>query len=114
MPWNKEFECMPVEKLQKFQLEKFKETVEWVAKKVPFYKNRFKEMGIKPGDIKSLEDAAKLPVTIKEDLRDNYPFGLCAVPMEEVVRPLSHCLRRACFTLPSGGSDALAAGEGPF
>ena len=86
MPWNKEFECMPVEKLQKFQLEKFKETVEWVAKKVPFYKKKFKELGIKPADIKSLEDAAKLPVTIKEDLRDNYPFGLCAVPLKDVVR----------------------------
>ncbi|MEK6195752.1 MAG: phenylacetate--CoA ligase [Deltaproteobacteria bacterium] len=86
MPWNKEFECMPVEKLQKFQLEKLKETVEWVAKKVPFYKKKFKELGIKPADIKSLEDAAKLPVTIKEDLRDNYPFDLCAVPLKDVVR----------------------------
>lgn len=86
MPWNKEFECMPVEKLQKFQLEKLKETIEWVAKKVPFYKNKFKELGIKPADIKSLEDAAKLPVTIKEDLRDNYPFDLCAVPLKDVVR----------------------------
>ncbi|MCG6908846.1 MAG: phenylacetate--CoA ligase [Deltaproteobacteria bacterium] len=86
MPWNKEFECMPVEKLQKFQLEKFKETVEWVARKVPFYKRKFKELGVKPGDIKSLEDAAKLPLTVKEDLRDNYPFGLCAVPLKDVVR----------------------------
>jgi len=86
MPWNKEFECMPVEKLQKFQLEKFKETVGWVAKKIPFYKKKFKEMGIKLDDIKSLEDAAKLPFTIKEDLRDNYPFDLCAVPLKDVVR----------------------------
>jgi len=86
MPWNKEFECMPVEKLQKFQLEKLKETVEWVVKKVPFYKNKFKELGIKPADVKSLEDVAKLPVTIKEDLRDNYPFDLCAVPLKDVVR----------------------------
>ena len=86
MPWNKEFECMPVEALQKFQLEKLTETVAWVAKKIPFYKKKFKELGIKPDDIKSLEDVAKLPVTIKEDLRDNYPFGLCAVPMKDVVR----------------------------
>jgi phenylacetate-CoA ligase len=86
MPWNKEFECMPVEKLQKFQLEKLQETVSWVAKKVPFYKKKFKELGIKPADITSLEDAAKLPVTVKEDLRDNYPFDLCAVPLKEVVR----------------------------
>jgi phenylacetate-CoA ligase len=86
MPWNKEFECMPVEALQKFQLEKLTETVAWVAKKIPFYKKKFKELGIKPDEIKSLEDVAKLPVTIKEDLRDNYPFGLCAVPMKDVVR----------------------------
>jgi len=86
MPWNKEFECMPVEKLEKFKLEKLTETVEWVAKKVPFYKKKFKELGIKAGDIKALEDVAKLPVTIKEDLRDNYPFDLCAVPLKDVVR----------------------------
>ena len=51
MPWNKEFECMPVEKLQKFKLEKLKETVEWVSKKVPFYKKKLKETGVKPDDI---------------------------------------------------------------
>ncbi len=86
MPWNDKFECMPVEELKKFQLKKLKETVDWVSKRVPFYKNKFKEMGISAGDIKSLEDIAKFPFTVKNDLRDNYPFGLCAVPMEEVVR----------------------------
>ena len=86
MPWNDKFECMPVEELKKFQLEKLKETIAWVSEKVPFYKNKFKEMGISAGDIKSLEDVAKLPFTVKNDLRDNYPFGLCAVPLEEVVR----------------------------
>jgi phenylacetate-CoA ligase len=86
MPWNDKFECMPVEELKKFQLEKLKETVAWVSEKVPFYKNKFKEMGIKAGDLKSLEDIAKLPFTVKNDLRDNYPFGLCAVPLEEIVR----------------------------
>jgi phenylacetate-CoA ligase len=86
MPWNDKFECMPVEKLKKFQLEKLKETVTWVSEKVPFYKNKFKEMGISAADIKSLEDVAKLPFTVKNDLRDNYPFGMCAVPMEDVVR----------------------------
>ncbi len=86
MPWNDEFECMPVEKLKAFQLEKLKETVSWVAEKVPFYSNRFKEMGIGPDDLNSLEDAAKLPFTVKDDLRDNYPFQLCAVPLEDVVR----------------------------
>jgi phenylacetate-CoA ligase len=86
MAWNDEFECMPVEKLLKFQAEKLQETVAWVAKKVPFYKKKLKEAGVKPEDIKSVEDAAKLPMTVKNDLRDNYPFGLCAVPMKEVVR----------------------------
>ncbi len=86
MPWNDKFECMPVEELKKFQLEKLKETVTWVSEKVPFYKKKFKEMGIKAGDLKGLEDIAKLPFTVKNDLRDNYPFGMCAVPLEEVVR----------------------------
>lgn len=86
MPWNEKFECMPVEALQKFQLEKLKETVAWVIEKVPFYQKKFDEAGIKAEDINSLDDVAKLPVTVKDDLRDNYPFGLCAVPMEEVHR----------------------------
>lgn len=86
MAWNDEFECMPVGKLQEFQLEKLKETVAWVNEKVPFYNKKFKEMKITPKDIQSLEDVAKLPFTVKDDLRDNYPFGLCAVPLNEVVR----------------------------
>ena len=86
MAWNDEFECMPVEKLQEFQLEKLKETVAWVNEKVPFYNKKFKEMKIAPEDIQSLEDVAKLPFTVKDDLRDNYPFGLCAVPLSEVAR----------------------------
>jgi phenylacetate-CoA ligase len=86
MPWNKKFECMPVEKLQKFQLEKLKETVNWISEKVPFYKNRLKELGVNADDLNSIEDSAKLPFTVKNDLRDNYPFDLCAVPMDDVVR----------------------------
>jgi len=86
MPWNDKFECMPLKELQKFQLKQLKETVAWVSKKVPFYKKKLKEMGIKVDDIKHLEDIAKLPVTVKNDLRDNYPFGLCAVPMKDVRR----------------------------
>ncbi len=86
MAWNKEFECMPVDKLQQFQLKKLKETIDWISKKVPFYKNKLKETGIKARDINSLEDLAKLPFTVKDDLRDNYPFDLCAVPLKQVVR----------------------------
>ncbi len=86
MAWDKEYECMPVDKLRQFQLEKLKDTVDWISKKVPFYKNKLKETGIKKGDINSLEDLAKLPFTVKDDLRDNYPFDLCAVPLKQVVR----------------------------
>ena len=86
MYWDKEHECMPLEEMQKFQLKGLKETVKWVYEKVPFYKNTFQDMGLEPGDIKSLDDLAKLRFTVKTDLRDNYPFGLCAVPMSEVVR----------------------------
>ncbi len=77
---------MPVEKLQKFQLEKLKETVNWISKKVPFYKNKLKELGVKADNLNSIEDSAKLPFTVKDDLRDNYPFDLCAVAMKDVVR----------------------------
>jgi phenylacetate-CoA ligase len=86
MPWNEKFECMPVEELQNLQLAHLKATVEWVADKVPFYRQKLEEVGIKAADIKSLGDVAKLPFTEKTDLRDNYPFGLCAVPMQDVVR----------------------------
>jgi phenylacetate-CoA ligase len=86
MPWDDKFECMPVEDLQKLQLEKLKETAAWVYEKIPFYQTAFDKLGIKPQDIHHLEDVCKLPVTVKTDLRDNYPFGLCAVDMKEVVR----------------------------
>jgi phenylacetate-CoA ligase len=84
--WDEKFETMPIAELQKFQLRKLKETVEWVYARVPFYRNKLDEMGIAPKSIKSLEDITKLPFTVKNDLRDNYPFGLCAVPLSEVVR----------------------------
>ncbi len=86
MPWDKKFECMPVEEMQKLQLEKLKETVAWVEERVPFYKKKFKEAGLSAADINGVEDIAKFPVTVKDDLRDNYPFGLCAVDMQAVVR----------------------------
>jgi phenylacetate-CoA ligase len=86
MAYNEAFECMPVEKLQQWQVEKLKETVAWVQAKVPFYRQKLDEMGVSPDDIKSVADVAKLPFTVKNDLRDNYPFGMCAVPMNEVVR----------------------------
>ncbi len=84
--WNEAAECMPEEEIRKLQLERLKETVAWVYERVPWYRQRLDEKGVKPDDIRRLEDVAKLPMTEKTDLRDNYPFGLCAVPMAEVVR----------------------------
>jgi phenylacetate-CoA ligase len=86
MIWDKKFETMSYDEMAAFQLEKLKETVAWVYERVPFYQKKFKELGLEPGDIKSLDDLSRLPFTVKTDLRDNYPFGLCAVPMKEVVR----------------------------
>lgn len=86
MPWNDTFECMPLADLQKFQLQKLQETVAWAYEKVPFYQRKLDELKVKPDDIQHLEDVAKLPFTVKNDLRDNYPFGLCAVPLKDVVR----------------------------
>ena len=60
--------------------------VENCYKHVPFYKQKFDEIGLLPGDIKSIADITTLPFTIKQDLRDNYPFGLFAVPKEKLVR----------------------------
>jgi phenylacetate-CoA ligase len=86
MPWDDTYECMSLKDLQKFQLGKLKETVAWVADRVPFYKKKFQEKGITADSIQSLADVAKLPMTEKNDLRDNYPFGLCAVSLVDVVR----------------------------
>ncbi len=84
--WDEKFETMPMAELQKFQLRKLKETVEWAYTRIPFYRRRLDEAGLTPKSIKTLDDIAKLPFTVKNDLRDNYPFGLCAVPLSEVVR----------------------------
>jgi phenylacetate-CoA ligase len=84
--WDKTYETMSADQMQAFQLGKLKETVAWVYERIPFYKKKFDEVGFKPSDLASLEDLGKLPFTVKTDLRDNYPFGLCAVPMNEVVR----------------------------
>jgi phenylacetate-CoA ligase len=77
---------MSVDEMQAFQLGQLNKTVAWLYEKVPFYKNKLDELGFKPGGIKELNDLARLPFTVKNDLRDNYPFGLCAVPLPELVR----------------------------
>jgi len=84
--WQPKMELMERKELEELQLQRLKSVVEKVYKNVPFYESKFKQAGITPQDIKSLKDLAKLPTTKKQDLRDNYPFGLFAVPLEEVVR----------------------------
>ncbi|MBI4786708.1 MAG: phenylacetate--CoA ligase, partial [Chloroflexi bacterium] len=84
--WNKEAETMPRADLEKLQLQRLQQTVELVYNKVPFYKKSMDEKGVKPADIQSLQDMVKLPFTSKQDLRDNYPFGLLTVPMDKIVR----------------------------
>ena len=83
--WQKE-ETLGIEEKHQIQSERLIETVNRVYEKVPFYHKKMVELGIEPGDIKSIDDLNKLPFTTKQDLRDNYPYGLFAVPMEEVVR----------------------------
>ena len=84
--FEKEIECASREKLREIQSEKLRATVKRCYENVPFYKKKFDEIGLKPEDIKSIDDISKLPFTYKQDLRDNYPYGLFAVPKEEVVR----------------------------
>jgi phenylacetate-CoA ligase len=84
--WNKHFECMPRQELRKVQGERLMETVERVYFNVPYYRTKMQEAGLGPESIQSTDDLHKLPFTTKQDLRDNYPFGLFAVPMSEIVR----------------------------
>ncbi|MDA3897904.1 MAG: phenylacetate--CoA ligase [Desulfobacteraceae bacterium] len=86
MIFNIEYETMPREALESIQLKRLQTVLSHVYATVPFYKKKLDDAGILPGDIKSLKDMEKLPFTTKQDLRDNYPFGMFAVPMANVVR----------------------------
>ncbi|MDL2289186.1 phenylacetate--CoA ligase [Clostridia bacterium OttesenSCG-928-F22] len=72
--------------MNEIQLGKLKKTVAWCYERVPFYKNGFDKIGLKPEHIKTLKDVKNIPFTNKDDLRDNYPYGMFAVPMRDVVR----------------------------
>ncbi|MCE5345829.1 MAG: phenylacetate--CoA ligase [Bacteroidales bacterium] len=84
--WNRHFECMDRDELKKVQSERLRTTVERIYFNVPFYRHKMQEAGLGPESIKNIDDISKLPFTTKTDLRDNYPFGLFAVPMSEIVR----------------------------
>ncbi len=79
-------ECMNREDMRNLQSERLRSMVERVYHNVPFYRNKMQEMHLSPDDIQSVDDLAKLPFTVKTDLRDNYPFGLFAVPQSEIIR----------------------------
>lgn len=86
MIFNMEYETMPREALEAIQLRRLQTTVERVYANVPFYREKFREAGVTPADVKSLADLVRLPFTTKQDLRDNYPYGMFATPMDHVVR----------------------------
>ncbi|MCB2180745.1 MAG: phenylacetate--CoA ligase [Desulfobulbaceae bacterium] len=86
MFWDEAKECIPREDLEQLQLERLQSTLYRVATHVPFYRKKFKELKIDPDGFRSLEEVRNLPFTTKDDLRDNYPYGLFAVPLRDVVR----------------------------
>ncbi|HOH55949.1 MAG TPA: phenylacetate--CoA ligase [Paludibacteraceae bacterium] len=86
MIWNEQIECMSSNEMRKLQSERLIELVNRVYQNVEFYRIKMDEKGVKPSDIRSIDDISKLPFTNKTDLRDNYPFGLFAAPMKEIVR----------------------------
>ena len=79
-------ECMPRNELKAQQLSRLKSMLDCAYNKVPHYKKKFDAAKIKPGDLKSLSDLARFPFTVKTDLRDNYPFGMFAVPRDQMLR----------------------------
>lgn len=89
MYYQPEIETMSREELEALQLERLQALVKRVYEKIPFYKKSFDKAGVSPDDIKSLDDLTKFPFTVKQDMRDAYPFGLFAVPNSKVSR--IHC-----------------------
>lgn len=84
--WNPQMERLPVDELEKMQEDKLRHLVHYVYQHSPFYRKRFDEAGVKPEDIKTLDDVRKLPFTYKQDLRDNYPTGMFCVPNTQLTR----------------------------
>ncbi|MBR6779678.1 MAG: phenylacetate--CoA ligase, partial [Clostridia bacterium] len=83
--WQEEIETASREELSKIQSERLVATVKRVYENVPMYRERMDAAGVKPEDIQSIADITKLPFTTKQDLRDTYPYGMFAVPMDQVV-----------------------------
>jgi len=86
MFWQKDIEALSRKALEELQLKRLKQTAHRACKNIPFYKERFSKLNIKPNDITSLKVFQRLPFTTREDLRENYPYGMLAVSKEQVVR----------------------------
>ncbi len=84
--WNRKAETMSRDELRELQTLRLKDVVRRVYENVPFYRNKFTELGLYPEDIRSLEDIQQLPFTVKDDLREAYPYKLFAVPLKDIVR----------------------------
>ncbi|MDF1579224.1 MAG: phenylacetate--CoA ligase [Desulfuromonadales bacterium] len=86
MIWNDDFETLPREAIASLQLKRLKQTLDRVSVAVPLYREKFSAAKVETAQIKSLDDLRRLPFTLKQDLRDNYPYGMFAVPLDEIVR----------------------------
>lgn len=86
MIWNENKECMSRDEMRALQGKRLHKIVEYVYHNVPFYRKRLQELDIRPDDITTIDDITRLPYTTKQDLRDNYPFGLQAAPQSEIIR----------------------------
>lgn len=86
MIWNQTKECMDREQMRLLQGARLKKLVHRVYHHTPFYRDKMQQMGLTPDDIDTIDDIVKLPFTTKQDLRDNYPYGLFAAPQSEIVR----------------------------
>ena len=86
MIWNESKECMSRDEMNHLQSTRLVKQVKNIYHSVESYRKKMQAIGLEPGDIKGIEDLEKLPFTTKDDLRDNYPCGLFAVPRSEIVR----------------------------
>ena len=86
MIFDPTYECMDREALRRLQGERLHEAVQRAYERVPFYRRKFEEAGVAPNSIRSIDDIVRLPFTVKDDFRENYPFGLFAVPLRDIVR----------------------------
>jgi len=83
--WNEKIETLPREEIRAYQLQKLKEQVKYCYDNSVFYHKKFDSVGLKPVDIKTFNDLQKIPFTVKADLKENYPYGMVAVPSDEIV-----------------------------